>query len=922
MHRWGFIPVFLLCLILLHSQETGAPAGYKTYYQTAEQYYRRADATETTDSLALQAYRRSIFLLKKAQIVNGILIDSYTKCGILLMGTGNNEQALQAFQSAIAAFPAQQHLPDSLLFKPFLYAGSIHYLLNNLDTAIAYYKKAEAVIAQYPSVSESERLYNKLGALYYETGDYRRSIPYYEKALSKVMEGKPADTNFIVNYKNNIASSLLKLGLYAPALDSYQDLLKYHRNEEGLYSNIGIAFLQQGNPQMALQYFRQVKQESAVKCNNLTRIFLALQQYDSAAWYNRRALTVLQQTSKNNRAVDWGLALKNKGDINCLAGNVHNGLQDYQAAIVRLVPGFTDSSTSSNPQVFSGLQNFSYVFDLLTAKGKAFTLLSAQATVMQQHALAAYNAALSLSRYVERTYSSDDARLFLKNKVNPACGEAVAVALALYESSKDPAYMAAAFGYVENNKASVLQAGTQQLELSGIAGLPAALMEEEKKYKYLIARLSIQLSQVQDSTLLPVLQKKIRDTELLLSAVQDKLDDNAAYHLLKFNTREISLDKIKEQSAAKQQAVLSYYYTGKQLICFYITPGQAGVSSVPLTGSFFTAISGLRAALETPSSADRASVNVFTQQLFQSLMQPVAEKIKGNRHLVIIPYNEISYLPFELLRDEKTEALLLYQFAISYHYSANFLFEEPAVEKRAYNVLAMAPFTGKETSSDILPALPSSGTEIAQLPGKGLTGAAATRAQFIALASQYPVIHLATHAVAKDADPTGSYIEFYGKKADADTVHRLYEREIYNLNMKSAALVILSACETGSGQLVNGEGVVSLSRAFSYAGCKSVITSLWKADDAATAFIMKQLHIHLQRGLDKDIALQQAKIDYLNSTETEDRYKTPSYWAHLVLIGNYEPVVNGVMHWYIALLISAVLLVAAAVIYIKRKRVQ
>lgn len=922
MRRWGFIPFFLLCLLLLQSQETGAPAGYKTYYQAAEHYYRLTDATETTDSLALQAYRRSILLLNKSQTVNEVLIDSYTKCGILLMSAGNNEAALQSFTSAITAFSKQARLPDSLLFKPCLYAGSLHYLLNNLDTAISYYKKAEAIVQQYPTVSESERLYNKLGALYYETGDYRRSIPYYEKALSKVMEKKQADTNFIVNYKNNIASSLLKLGLYAQALDSYKELLKYHRNEDGLYTNIGIACLQQGNPQMALQYFGQIKQQTAVKFNNVTRVFLALQQYDSAAMYNLQALDILQQASANSRAVDWGLALKNKGDISCLQGNVRGGLQNYQSALVRLVPGFTDTSTSSNPQVFSGLQNFSYVFDLLTAKGKAFTQLNQQSTGSQQQALAAYNAALALSRYVERTYSSDDARLFLKNKVNPACGEAVTVALALYESSKDPAYLSAAFGYVENNKASVLQAGTQQLEFSGIAGLPAGLMEEEKRYRSLIAKLTIQLPQAQNAVALQALQTKIRDTELLLSAVQDKLDANAAYHRLKFTAREISLDKIRQQSVAHQQAVLSYYYTGRRLFCFYITPEQAGVSSASLTDSFFTAIAGLRAALETPAAADRASVNTFAQQLFQTLLQPVAKKINGSKHLVIIPYNEISYLPFELLTDGKSGTLLLHQFAVSYHYSANFLLDEPAVDKRVYNVLAMAPFTEEGAGDVILPVLPSSKTEIADLPGKQLTGAGATRKQFIALSGQYPVIHLATHAVASDKDPIGTYIEFYGRKNEADSVHRLYEKEIYNLDMKSASLVILSACETGNGQLLNGEGVVSLSRAFSYAGCNSVITSLWKADDAATAFIIKQLHVYLQKGLSKDIALQKARIDYLNNPETEERYKNPSYWAHLVLIGNHDPVVTSNSYWYIILLAAVVLLVPAAFIYIKKTRVQ
>ena len=100
------------------------------------------------------------------------------------------------------------------------------------------------------------------------------------------------------------------------------------------------------------------------------------------------------------------------------------------------------------------------------------------------------------------------------------------------------------------------------------------------------------------------------------------------------------------------------------------------------------------------------------------------------------------------------------------------------------------------------------------------------------------------------------------------------------------SLVILSACETGKGRLISGEGVMSLSRAFSYAGCPSVITSLWKAEDNATAFIMQQLHKSLQQGLNKDEALQKAKLDYLKSDKIEARFKTPDFWANLILVGD------------------------------------
>ena len=89
--------------------------------------------------------------------------------------------------------------------------------------------------------------------------------------------------------------------------------------------------------------------------------------------------------------------------------------------------------------------------------------------------------------------------------------------------------------------------------------------------------------------------------------------------------------------------------------------------------------------------------------------------------------------------------------------------------------------------------------------------------------------------------------------------------------------------------MVNGEGVISLSRAFSYAGCKSVVTSLWKADEISTSFIAKRIHHYLQKELPIDVALQKSKIDFLESNEIKERDKSPAYWANLVLIGDFHP---------------------------------
>ncbi len=285
--------------------------------------------------------------------------------------------------------------------------------------------------------------------------------------------------------------------------------------------------------------------------------------------------------------------------------------------------------------------------------------------------------------------------------------------------------------------------------------------------------------------------------------------------------------------------------------------------------------------------------------LFQELIAPVFDKIKDKKRLVIIPYNEISFVPFEMLVNATDGSMMVNKFAISYNYTAGFLPDIRSGGFANYNVLGMAPFSGDENPDLILPPLPSSIDEISGLPGKKLSGSEAVKNQFVSLSGQYPVIHLATHAIANDSNLLGSYIEFYGLKKEADTIHRLYEQEIYTLDLKSARLVILSACETGNGLLVNGEGIISLSRAFSYAGCKSVITSLWKADEISTTFICRRLHHYLQKGFAIDRALQQSKIDYLESNEIEDRFKNPAYWAHLVLIGDYRPVVKHGYSWEI-----------------------
>ena len=920
-NRIKFPLLFLLAAITTssYSQHTQSNSGYPALYHQAEKLFNKTNPTDATDSAALAAYGKAAHILESKHIYNDTLVDCWEKSGVLLMTGSDPQQALAYFLRAIDLKRSNPRLSDSLFFKAWLYAGSLQFEMNNPDTAIYFYKKAENIYSDHPGLAGSERLFNKLGVLYFETGDYNKSISYFEKALSLVQRQPVPNLALIVNYQNNIATALLKLGRYDEALEIFRQLLGFGNPPEELLFNIANTYFEKSEYRQALQYLRQVKYLGFEKLGSLIKIFIRLHQYDSAKHYLNEANLLYRTSNKAPSIVTYGMIQKYSGDLKAATGNPMEALSDYQSSIVSLDPSFKDESPAANPVSFSGFQNFSLLFDALVAKATLLKTMGSGDIHFLEWSVPAYTSAFALARHVENIYFSDDARLILKNKVNPATRQAVDAAIKLYDKTKNIRYRNIAFGFIENNKATVLQAGLKNLELTAIPGLPAGLVAQEKNNRALLAKLEIEAA-ARQKALLPTneLQVKIRDAEISLGSVQEKLDENPLYHELKFSGSSVDLEKVQKEIRGSDEAILSYYYTDSNLVCFYITKNDLGFTSVPLKERLFSDVSSLRKELVMPEASGGKYLREMGISLFQMLLAPVFNKIENKKHITIIPYNEISYIPFEMLINPRGPSLMVEDFFFSYNYSAGFLSHAPYQGSSPYIVLAMSPFSEKNESL-VLPALPASVDETADLPGKTLSGSQATKQEFENLSPQFPVIHLATHAVANDTNLLGSYIAFYGLKNQADSLHRLYEQEIYTLDLKTARLAILSACETGDGLLVNGEGIMSLSRAFSYAGCKSVITSLWKADELSTSFIIKRLHEYLQKGIPIDASLQRAKLDYIGRSDIEERYKTPAYWAHLVLIGNTESVSKPAHHIMIEVIVIAVFIFITIVI-IKKTR--
>jgi CHAT domain-containing protein len=150
---------------------------------------------------------------------------------------------------------------------------------------------------------------------------------------------------------------------------------------------------------------------------------------------------------------------------------------------------------------------------------------------------------------------------------------------------------------------------------------------------------------------------------------------------------------------------------------------------------------------------------------------------------------------------------------------------------------------------------------------------------------RHRIVHLATHGIIDTEHPelSGIMLSMLNSAGESqDGFLQLYD--VYNLDLSGTYLVVLSACRTGLGKDVKGEGLVGLTRGFMYAGARSVVASLWKVDDRATAALMKHFYkAMLVEGLPPAAALRKAK----QSMWQQERWHAPYFWAAFVLQGEY-----------------------------------
>jgi len=318
------------------------------------------------------------------------------------------------------------------------------------------------------------------------------------------------------------------------------------------------------------------------------------------------------------------------------------------------------------------------------------------------------------------------------------------------------------------------------------------------------------------------------------------------------------------------ETLIEYYYHGSDMYAFILS--AAGLQNVRLHSSGLAEeVAAFRKSLENPRSQ---ATLMLAGKLYQRLFKPLEGALQ-DRNLIIVSHGLLHYIPMNALHDGKQYLIDRYKIRLMPSASAMKYLGEKKNDKRG-GILALGNPDLGDPRHDLAFAQKEAVEVVKTWPNsRVLVRKEATEAALRRNGAGFNYIHFATHGQFSPDSPLQSALLL---APDAQSNGLLTVDKLYSMQL-GANLVTLSACETGLSKVANGDDLVGLTRGFLYAGASSVVASLWKVDDLATAYLMIRFYRGMQQA-DKQDALRKAQL------ETRRKYPHPYYWASFQLTGS------------------------------------
>ena len=508
----------------------------------------------------------------------------------------------------------------------------------------------------------------------------------------------------------------------------YKSLLPYNIYQNEIYHNLGIIALAQKDYYRAITYLLKVKYPDDPKSidwyYHMGMAWSGLNNFDSSAFSIQAALTENQKWNGQRKNISTGLIRKFQADELVRQQAFKKAVVLYQQAIIEFDNNFNDTDITKNPSQFSTVFSYINLFNALTAKAATFEKLYIQEKDSKnlEAGLNSYRAAFKLADHVEKTYNSDESRLFLNKIKYNIHSQPINLCLQLYELTRKMEYLQEAYFFDQRNKASILSLNLQQNETRDQLAADNPLINKETSFKAAITRLLLKASVTSDSTALVQINNTIRDHEIDLEKIQEKINVDQAWEKRNLAEQIPSIDHLQKRLDNKT-AILSYHLSENDLVIFFISTGGFEYKKSPFTKSLLADIDSFKTALQNTSAEYRYNSDAVSMKLYQALISPFQPGLSTINRLIIIPDDELHYLPFEALQNENKK-YLIEQFSVQYNYSTTLLGKDISKGKKQ-TTLAFAPFASSshtDSSGYSLNRLPASKDEVSIPAREGFYG--------------------------------------------------------------------------------------------------------------------------------------------------------------------------------------------------------
>ncbi|MBE7170772.1 MAG: CHAT domain-containing protein [Williamsia sp.] len=564
------------------------------------------------------------------------------------------------------------------------------------------------------------------------------------------------------------------------------------------------------------------------------------------------------------------------GDVYARQGRYALAFTHFQQAFDLITPGMTEKAVLQLPATqIARYKKLHILAGLIIDKADAY--LEKYKTGKDPHdaceAINIYKAADKLLVLMRATHTDLHSKLFWRKNSRR-----------LYERAIEACYLLGntdqAFYFFEKSRAVLLN---EQLTLRNIMSDEDITSQVQLSKKMLSLERELNKTESLSIKSLAIKSQLFKDQQTMDILAQRVKEKNPLYYQSVLDTSVITLHDVYHTILKDHQAILEIFSGDSAIYSLLMVPGKAVLHKID-KGLFENLADQYIRFIASPDllnvNSNLAAFKQISYRLYELIFQnsPVPDG-----RIIISPDGK--NFPFEsLMAKDKAGHLVDFYIdhAVSYTFSAKYLLNNFAAKasRAKGDFMGFAPVNFGER----LVSLPGSEESLKVIDdyfhhAGNLTGARASRSNFTGQFARYSIIQVYTHAAAS-SDIKEPVIYF------ADSA--LYLSDLIPENRPATKLIVLSACETGKGQLYLGEGIFNFNRGFAAYGIPSSITNLWSVESGSTYRLTELFYKYLSQDLPIDIALQRAKKEFIQTGSRRD--KLPYHWAAAILMGRTEAI--------------------------------